>query len=126
MASIPADQLPHPMDNIFFVLLAFAYITKEALRAYLHMGRLEGFWGQPARGFKAGKFFIRFALNLARSALPVLKRNYHPRRHPVCNEHQNRVAVAWRERYDAGLTTLAIEQGDLTYALATAAGGSTS
>jgi predicted metal-dependent hydrolase len=107
----------------FFVLLAFAHITKETLRAYLHMGHVEGFWRAPVRGFKAAKFFFRFALDLARSALPVLKRNYHPRSHPICNEHQNRIALAWRERYDAGLTTLAIEQGDLTHALEVATGG---
>jgi hypothetical protein len=108
----------------FFVLLAFAHITKETLRAYLHMGRVEGPWRQPARGFKAAGFFVRFAADLARSALPVLKRNYHPRNHPICNEHQNQVALAWRQRYDAGLTTLAIEQGDLTSALEGKAGGS--
>jgi len=106
----------------FFVLLAFAHITKETLRAYLHMGRVEGFWRQPVRGFKAAKFFLRFAADLALSVLPVLKRNYHPRNHPICNEQQNKVALAWRERYDADLTTLAIAQGDLTAALESIAG----
>ncbi len=105
-----------------FTFLAGAIILdryEETLRAYLHMGRVEGFWRQPARGIKAAKFFARFAADLALSAL---KHSYHPRSHPICNNQQNKIALAWRERYDAGLTTLAIAQGDLTAALYSTAG----
>ena len=32
----------------------------------------------------------------------VLRSDYHPRSHPICNSEQNPVAVAWRDRLEAG------------------------
>ena len=82
------------------VLYAFFHIAKETFLAYKLMVKGEGYRG--TRKLKAWSFFWSFAFDLAWAALPVLSSNYHPRKHPICNDEQNSIAVAWREYYAAG------------------------
>lgn len=86
----------------WMVVYAFAHITSETVRAFAHMVNTEGFYREPRRAFKAWWFCISFARDLARAALPVLRTDYHPRNHPICNEAQSPVAVAWRGHVEAG------------------------
>lgn len=86
----------------WMVVYAFLHISLETFRAYAHMIRVEGYYERPGRALKAWGFFLGFARDLARSALPVLSRRYHPRNHPICNDEQNRLAVAWRDHYASG------------------------
>jgi len=47
------------------------------------------------------------------SCLPVLRRSYHPRNHPICNGQQNSIAVAWRDYHAAGNDALSLNQQDM-------------
>ena len=84
------------------VLLAFLHMLRETFVAYAPMLTVEKCYATPRRALKAWGFLLRIGMALARSALPVMKRNYSPRTHPLCNERQNRIAVAWRAWTAAG------------------------
>lgn len=102
----------------WMVLYAFAHITGETVRAFAHMVRAEGFYRSPRRAFRAWRFCASFAWDLARAALPVLRRDYHPRNHPICNESQNEVAVAWRTRLASGADPHTLSEADVREMLA--------
>jgi predicted metal-dependent hydrolase len=97
----------------WMVLYAFGHILSQTFKGYATMVRREGYYRRPLRALKAWRFFLSFGLDLARAALPVLSRKYHPRNHPRCNEAQNRVAVAWRERIAGGADPLKLTEGDV-------------
>ena len=81
------------------VLFAFLHIALETFSAFRHIVRAER---RTLRGrLKAWRFFAGFAKDLFVASLPVYRRDYHPRNHPICNDNQNRLAVAWR-KYEAG------------------------
>ena len=84
------------------VLLAFMHIVWETFKCYAEMIRVEGYYRKPWQSIKAWGFFLKFGFDLARAALPVLARNYHPRTHPMCNDKQNKYAMAWRSWTAAG------------------------
>ena len=92
----------HEWYRKWMVLLAFGHILTETFKAYAPMVRGEGLYQKPRKALKAWRFFCSFGIDLARSALPVLKRGYHPRQHPICNDEQNHIAVAWREHHKTG------------------------
>ena len=92
----------HEWYRKWMVVLAFSHILTETFKAYAPMVRGEGLYQKPRKALKAWRFFCGFGFDLAKSALPVLKRNYHPRRHPICNDEQNPIAMAWREHYRRG------------------------
>ena len=102
----------------WMVIYAFVHITGETVRAFAHMVRTEGFYRKPARAFKAWRFCFSFAWDLARAALPVLRSDYHPRNHPICNDAQNPVAVAWRTRLATGGDPHALSEADVAEMLA--------
>jgi len=84
------------------VCYAYCHIAWETFKAFAHMIKVEGFYKQPGRAFKAWKFFAGFAWDLAIAGLPVFSRQYHPRNHPICTNSQNALAVAWRQYYAEG------------------------
>jgi predicted metal-dependent hydrolase len=84
------------------VCYAYCHIAWETFKAFAHMIKVEGFYKQPGRAFKAWKFFAGFAWDLAIAGLPVFSRKYHPRNHPICTNSQNALAVAWRQYYAEG------------------------
>jgi hypothetical protein len=86
------------------------------------MVRKEGYYATPKRALKAWTFFVGFAFDLGRSALPVLARNYHPRQHPICNDEQSQIAVAWRKYHAAGNDTLQLDNDAIEKMLAASAG----
>jgi predicted metal-dependent hydrolase len=92
----------HEWYRKWMVLHAFAHISWETCKAYHQMLRVEGYYRSASRALKGWRFFFGFARDLAVSALPVLRRGYHPRRHPICTDEQNRIAVAWRAYHASG------------------------
>ena len=107
------------------VVLAFAHIAWETCQAYGLMIRREGFYRQPGRALRAWKFFSGFAFDLARAAWPVLGRDYHPRHHPICNDEQNPIAMAWRKYHAAGHNTLQLNNAAIEQMLAITKKGTT-
>ena len=95
------------------VAFAFCHISFETFKAYAHMVRCKGYLRSPLRALRAWKFFTGFAWDLARAALPVLSRHYHPRNHPICNAEQNRIAIAWRDRYAGSRSALQLSDRDM-------------
>ena len=95
------------------VLYAFAHITGETVRAFAHMVRAEGYYRKPLRALKAWRFCLSFAFDLGRAALPVLRSDYHPRSHPICNDAQNPVAVAWRAWLESGADPHSLSEADV-------------
>jgi len=82
------------------VLQAFAHIAKETFLAFHAMVRSED---RPVVSkLRSWGFFAGFARDLFVASLPVLRRDYHPRRHPICTNGQNRVATAWRRYTEDG------------------------
>jgi predicted metal-dependent hydrolase len=109
-------QAFYPDDEWYrrwMVLHAFAHITGETVRAFAHMVRAEGFYRSPRRALRAWRFCASFAWDLGRAALPVLRSDYHPRKHPICNDEQNPVAVAWRGRLEAGGDPHSLSESDV-------------
>jgi hypothetical protein len=102
----------------WMVVLAFAHISQQSFLAYALMVRKHGYYQQPRRALKAWAFFAGFAFDLARAALPVLARDYHPRQHPICNDEQNQIAVAWRKYHAAGHDTLQLDNQAIEQMLA--------
>lgn len=98
-------QAFYPEDEWYrkwMVVRAFGHISWETFKAYRQMLKVENYYESPGKAIKGWKFFFSFAADLARHAIPVLRRGYHPRLHPVCNTDQNQIAVAWRDYYKAG------------------------
>ena len=108
----------HEWYRRWMVVYAFGHITSETVRAFAHMVRTEGFYRHPRRAIRAWRFCLTFALDLARAALPVLKADYHPRNHPICNEDQSPVALAWRARLAAGADPHRLTESDVAGMLA--------
>ena len=97
----------------YMVVLTYCHIVKETFKAYSHMIKKEGYYSSLFKTFKAWKFFLSFGFELGYTALPVLKRDYHPRNHPICNDKQSEIAIAWREFYSSGNNTLTLTQDDM-------------
>ena len=90
----------------WMVLRAFSHIARQTFLAFRQIVKGEGFG--LARRAKAWRFFVSFAWDLFRASLPVFRAGYHPRRHPICNDQQNEIAVAWRGYYASGANALAL------------------
>ncbi|MEM7436909.1 MAG: metal-dependent hydrolase [Myxococcota bacterium] len=96
----------------YMVLYAFGHILGQTIKAYGTMLRTDfrgNFWG----ALKAWKFLLTFGKDLAVAAMPVLSRKYHPREHPICNDEQSQVAVAWRKHIAQGADPLLLTEGDV-------------
>ena len=109
----------HEWFRKFMVVRAFGHILSETFKAYAPMVRGEGLYKTPGKALKAWGFFCRFGFDLAWSALPVLKRGYHPRNHPICTNAQNPIALAWRERHQNGGDVLSLNDSIMSALLKT-------
>ncbi len=98
-------QAFYPKEQAYrrlMIVFAFLHISWQTFKAYRDMLKAEGYYAQPSKAIKGWRFFFGFAWDLARSALPVFSRDYHPRAHPICHTKQNPIAVAWRDYVLAG------------------------
>lgn len=99
----------HEWFRKYMIVKSYIHIGKETARAYFPMVKKEGYFKNPIKALKAIGFFINFSYQLGRSALPTLKRKYHPRNHPMCSTMQSPIAVSWRKFYTSGQDVLAID-----------------
>jgi hypothetical protein len=61
----------------------------------------------------AWKFFFSFAWDLFAASLPVYRKGYHPRHHPICNQAQNPIATAWRQYHASGQNVKILNQNTM-------------
>ncbi|AXQ30531.1 metal-dependent hydrolase [Solimonas sp. K1W22B-7] len=95
------------------VLKALAHIAGETIKAYTHMARVEGWLRNPFRGAVRLGFCGLMLLRLLKSALPVFRKDYHPRRHPLVTTQQNPIQIAWRRYESRGGDVLEIDRAKM-------------
>lgn len=103
----------HEWYRKWWVIKSFAHIGKETISAYLPMVRKEGYLKNPWRAIKALSFFVSFSAQLAWAAMPVLKRGYHPRDHPMCSTMRSPIAVSWTKFYSMGKDVLELDNAQM-------------
>ncbi len=94
----------------YMVLLAGLHILSETFKAYINMIRQEGWLKNPIRAFKSLSFLFSTLCKMAFQTLPVLKKNYDPRKHPMATSKQSPIAVAWRRFEKKGGNVLDIDR----------------
>ena len=90
----------HEWYRKYMVLMAGLHIARETLKAYIHMARIEGWFKNPLKAIGAIAFCFKTLGQMAWQTLPVFRKNYNPRTHPLATSKQDPVAIAWR-RHDA-------------------------
>jgi len=93
------------------VLKALLHIVQETWLAYKPMCKKEGYFSSPLKAMKALGFFVNLSFKLAKNALPVFSRNYHPRQ--ITEDETNPIAVGWREKYTRGEDILKLKNSDM-------------
>lgn len=93
----------------WMIVSAASHIAKETLKTFFHMVGTEYGWRRPLRAAKSLGFCFYLLGRLAYNALPVLKRDYHPKRHPLVTNRQNPIQVAWRHYEHNGGNVLEID-----------------
>jgi len=83
-----------------YVFQAAFSIAREIIRLYPKMLHQEGWLRSPRRALKTLGFGVELLVRLFWAALPVFRRDYHPRRHPIATTGQNPLQRAWR-RFEA-------------------------
>ncbi len=91
----------HEWYRKWMVLAAAAHIARETIKAYWPMIRIEGWTRNPLMALQRMGFCASLLVRFGIAALPVFRRSYHPRRHPLATTRQNPIQIAWR-RYEAG------------------------
>lgn len=94
----------------WMVVAALMHIATETLKAYLHMAKVEYGWKRPFRFLKSMGFGVNILSRLVYSALPVLRRSYHPKKHRLVTNQQNPIQVAWRQYENDGGNVLEIDR----------------
>jgi predicted metal-dependent hydrolase len=97
----------------WMLIRAFSYITWQAIIGFKHMCQVEGYFNRPGTALRAIYFFLWLSLILVRNALPALRADYHPRKHPRCEREPNPIAVAWRRFYTEGGDVLHLDDGTI-------------
>lgn len=92
----------HEWYRKWMIVKSLLHIATETGRAYFPMCKKEGYFSSPMKALKSVGFYCSFSLKLAKNALPVFSRKYHPRIHQEQNLKQNEIAVGWREEYSKG------------------------
>lgn len=100
----------HEWYRKWMVLVAFRHIAEETVRAYVHMCRVEGWLRGPLRAVRSLGFLLRILGILVRNAAPAMRRGYDPRKHPIVNDRQSPIQIAWRRYEKAGGDVLAIDR----------------
>src|SRR5208283_4449300 len=70
-------------DEIYrkwMVVLALTHLAGETVKAYWHMAEVEGWLSNPLKAARYMGFCGAMLLRFAKSAFPVFRKNYHPRR----------------------------------------------
>lgn len=99
----------HEWYRKWMVLKAALHIAGETAKLYPRMARREGWLRNPVRAMTTLGFGVAMLWRLFRAALPVFRRDYHPRNHPIATTQQNPIQIAWRRYAAAGGDVLAID-----------------
>ncbi len=103
----------HEWYRKWMVLKAALHIAMETLHLYPRMARHEGWLSKPLQALKALAFGGEMLGRLFLAALPVFRRGYHPRRHPIATTRQDPIQIAWRRYEAAGGDVLAIDHAKM-------------
>jgi len=98
------------MYRKYMVVRAGCHILWQTFKGFAHIIRIEGYYRRPLKGLAAWRFFTGFALDLVKAALPVFAASYHPKRHPICNDAQNSIAVGWRRYTQSGANAHSLDE----------------
>lgn len=99
----------HEWTRKWMVLKAALHIAGETVKLYPKMARREGFLRRPWQAIRTLAFCGEMLTRLLVAALPVFRRGYHPKRHPIATHAQNPIQIAWRRHHAAGGNVLAID-----------------
>lgn len=113
----------HEWYRKWMVLKAALHIATETIRIYPRMARHEGWLRKPWQALKTLAFGAEMLGRLFLAAVPVFRRDYHPRRHPVATSAQNPIQIAWRRHHAAGGDVLAIDHAKMAAILGVSAPG---
>ncbi len=105
------------------VLEALTHIATETIKTYTHMARVEGWLRNPFRAVRRLGFCGLMLLRLLKSALPVFRKGYHPRRHPMATTRQDPIQIAWRRYEHSGGDVLEIDHARMAEIMAVRHGG---
>lgn len=105
----------HEWYRKWMVVRALVHIAVETVKAYVHMVRIEGWLRNPFKALSCMSFCASMLLSLVRNALPVFRKDYHPRRHPSVTTRQNRIQIAWRRFETKGGDVLAIDHEKMAH-----------
>ncbi|TBR45023.1 metal-dependent hydrolase [Marinomonas agarivorans] len=86
----------------WMIVKSLSHIAYETWLAYFPMCKKEGYFSSPFKAAKAIGFYVNFSYQLAKNALPVFSKKYHPRTHQEHSFKQNEIAVGWRKAYSKG------------------------
>lgn len=98
----------HEWYRKWMIVVTLTHIAIETIKGYAHMSRVEGWLRNPFRAIKKMGFCFMMLGRFVKSALPVFRRGYHPRRHPLVTNKQNPIQIAWRQYEHDGGDVLAI------------------
>ncbi|CAA0111387.1 Uncharacterised protein [Zhongshania aliphaticivorans] len=93
----------------WMVLAALVHIAGETLKCYTTMTVVEGYWRNPFRGIKKMGFCVYMLCRFLYNALPVFKKDYHPRNHKLVTGKKNAIQIAWRRFEHEGGDVLSID-----------------
>ena len=94
----------------YMVLAAGWHIACETIKAYAHMARHEGWLKNPIKAVKSLGFLFATLGEMAWQTLPVFRKGYNPRNHPLATSKQDPVAIAWRRHEKKGGNVLDIDR----------------
>lgn len=100
----------HEWYRKYMVLAAGWHIAWETMKAYTHMARHEGWLKNPFKAAKSLGFLVTTLGQMAWQTLPVFRKNYNPRNHPLATSKQDPVAIAWRRHESKGGNVLDIDR----------------
>ena len=101
----------HEWYRKWMVLKSLAHIATESWKSYKVMCKKEGYFSTPFKALRALGFYANISFKLAKKALPVFSRKYHPRQ--ISEVEGNPIALAWREKYTQGEDVLQISSNDI-------------
>lgn len=100
----------HEWYRKYMVVAAGAHIAWETIKAYVHMARIEGWLKNPIKATKSLGFLFSTLGQMAWQTLPVFRKDYNPRHHPLATSKQDPVAIAWRKHDKKGGNVLDIDR----------------
>jgi predicted metal-dependent hydrolase len=103
----------HEWFRKWMVLKALIHIAAETTKAYAHMAKVEGWLRNPFSAVTKMSFNFLMLWRLLWAALPVFRRSYHPRLHPLVTNKQNKIQVGWRRFFGKGGDVLEIDRAKM-------------